>query len=159
MKHLIAYITIFALVAFTDADHSQSYNQKFIDKWAPVARHLQKECGIPASIQIAQAIHESGGGRSNIAKQANNHFGIKAYKNWKGETYTTKHGTKYRAYKTENDGWVDHAKFLHDHYIMAVGKDWKHWCKWCRGYGGSKTYWQKEIKNIIEIHRLYELDN
>ena len=34
------------------------------------------------SVQLAQAIHESGSGKARITKKANNHFGIKASKEW-----------------------------------------------------------------------------
>ena len=39
---------------------------------------------------IAQAITESGWGKSGLAVNANNLFGMKADGSWTGETYTTK---------------------------------------------------------------------
>ena len=39
---------------------------------------------------IAQAITESGWGKSGLAVNANNLFGMKADSSWTGETYTTK---------------------------------------------------------------------
>jgi len=50
----------------------------FLQKAATAARAAQGLTGIPASITIAQAILESGWGRSQLAMQANNYFGIKA---------------------------------------------------------------------------------
>ena len=118
---------------------------------------LQHECGVPASIQLAQAICESGGGISEVAKQSNNHFGIRAFSNWKGKIYNTKYGTDYRAYSTLEEGYIDHAEFLYQHYSFAVGKDWKHWVANCKGYGGSPSYWQ-HIGKIIELYQLYKFD-
>ena len=122
-----------------------------------ICMKLHYDCGIPASIQLAQAIAESGGGISQVAKNSNNHFGIKAFANWKKDVYITKHGTKYRAYKTIEEGYIDHAEFLNYHYTNAVGKDWKHWITYCKGYGASSNYWQ-HIGKIIEIYKLYKFD-
>ena len=41
--------------------------------------------GIPASITLAQGILESGSGKSELAVNSNNHFGIKCHSNWEGE--------------------------------------------------------------------------
>jgi flagellum-specific peptidoglycan hydrolase FlgJ len=50
----------------------------FLSKAAPAAMATQRQFGVPASITLAQAITESGWGRSELALQANNFFGIKA---------------------------------------------------------------------------------
>ena len=44
-----------------------------------------KAYGIPASITLAQGILESGMGYGRLAKEGNNHFGIKCHKDWKGD--------------------------------------------------------------------------
>ena len=49
----------------------------FIATLAPAAQQAQKEFGIPASITIAQAILESGWGKTRLAADYNNFFGIK----------------------------------------------------------------------------------
>ncbi len=51
--------------------------QAFIDGIAPGAIATQQKYGIPAAVTIAQAIDESGWGRSLLATQDNNLFGIK----------------------------------------------------------------------------------
>ena len=61
---------------------------KFIDQCKLLAVQEQERASIPASITLAQAIFETGWGRSTLAKEANNFFGIKcAGAKWKGETY------------------------------------------------------------------------
>jgi flagellum-specific peptidoglycan hydrolase FlgJ len=122
-----------------------------------ICMKLHYEHGVPASIQLAQAIAESGGGISEVAKNSNNHFGIKAFSNWKGKVYTTKYGTHYRAYTTLEEGYKDHAEFLNYHYKGAVGKNWRYWVANCKGYGASSNYWQ-HIGKIIEIYKLYKFD-
>ena len=43
--------------------------------------------GVPASITLAQGMLESGYGNSELARKANNHFGIKCHSKWKGPIY------------------------------------------------------------------------
>jgi flagellum-specific peptidoglycan hydrolase FlgJ len=50
----------------------------FFDAVGPVAKLTQEQYKVPASITIAQAILESGWGRTGLALEANNYFGIKA---------------------------------------------------------------------------------
>ena len=51
--------------------------QAFIDAIAPGALAAQRRYGVPASVTIAQAIDESGWGRSMLATKDHNLFGIK----------------------------------------------------------------------------------
>ena len=44
-----------------------------------------KRTGIPASITLAQGMIESDYGRSSLAREANNHFGIKCHNDWTGQ--------------------------------------------------------------------------
>lgn len=64
-----------------------SQQTTFINRLAPHAQASQRRTGIPASVTMAQAILESGWGRSGLAKEANNFFGIKAG-SWPGRVYS-----------------------------------------------------------------------
>ena len=57
----------------------------YINRYSSVARTEMKTYGIPASITLAQGILESGMGYGRLAKEGNNHFGIKCHKYWKGD--------------------------------------------------------------------------
>ena len=155
MKRLIACTTFFVLCAFKEPENGHS---AFISQYADIAIQMQKECGVPASVQLAQAIYESGGGKSEVAVCSNNLFGIRATRNWKGLVYKMGKGTDYRAYSTVYEGWENYIIFLSYHYPKAIGKDWKHWVKWCRGYGGGKDYWNK-IGLIIQQNNLQKFDS
>jgi len=50
----------------------------FLTMAVPAAQASQAATGVPASVTIAQAILESGWGRSSLARTAFNYFGIKA---------------------------------------------------------------------------------
>lgn len=122
-----------------------------------IAYHCQEKYNIPVSIQIAQSMAESGLGYSNVARQSNNCFGIVAFSNWKGKVYQANKHLAFRKYDTIEEGYTDHAEFLHHHYRNAVGKNWKYWVTYCKGYGASSNYWNK-IGKIIEIYKLYKFD-
>ncbi|MCB0643513.1 MAG: glucosaminidase domain-containing protein, partial [Phaeodactylibacter sp.] len=64
---------------------SESDRLDYIDKFKRIAVLEMERTGIPASIKLAQGILESDGGNSYLAREANNHFGIKCGPGWKGE--------------------------------------------------------------------------
>lgn len=66
---------------------SRMTRQEYIDKYKDAAIQSMRTHGIPASITLAQGCLESGDGNSDLAVKANNHFGIKCHKDWKGPTY------------------------------------------------------------------------
>ena len=59
-----------------------SKNQEYIDQYKEFAIQQMKRYGIPASVTLAQGILESSNGKSQLAQNENNHFGIKATKAW-----------------------------------------------------------------------------
>jgi flagellum-specific peptidoglycan hydrolase FlgJ len=50
---------------------------QYIEKYSAIAVDEMYRSKIPASITLAQGILESGNGNSRLAREANNHFGIK----------------------------------------------------------------------------------
>ena len=130
---------------------------KFCEDYRNVAMYCQIKYGVPSSVQLAQAIAESGGGGSPIAKGANNLFGMKYYKElYDGEYYVSMTGTKWRKYNSFDDSFEDHADFLKKFYPKAVGKDWVYWTENCKGYGFGE-YW-KHIGMVIDKYELWEYD-
>ena len=80
------YILIFLAFPFGAFAQSQAkVTTDYINKYKGIAISEMNRTGIPASITLAQAIVESGSGESNLAKQANNHFGIKCKTEWTGD--------------------------------------------------------------------------
>ena len=149
MKKLILLLLILTATAFTIP---QSY-KTFCNKNKEAAQSVEYATGVPASILFSQAILESGAGRSNIAKETLNFFGLKCGDNWKGSRYFCNSGC-YRSYSTIEESFLDYACFLNDNYSGAVSKNWQHWAKYGTGYGASSDYWQR-VGNII---KLYDLD-
>ena len=123
---------------------------------------------IPASITLAQGILESGSGNSSLAKEYNNHFGIKCHSNWTGEKAYFDDDAKnecFRAYKKVEDSYKDHSLFLTNNkryqgLFSLNTSDYKGWAKGLKeaGYATSPSYATLLI-TIIEELKLYELDN
>lgn len=68
--------------AFTDNYMDMSKNQEYAANYAEFAMEQMRRYGIPASVTLAQGILESSNGQSRLAKNENNHFGIKATSAW-----------------------------------------------------------------------------
>jgi len=58
--------------------------EEYAERYGDLAREHMDRYRVPASIKLAQAILESGGGLSELARQSNNHFGIKCHREWDG---------------------------------------------------------------------------
>ncbi|MDE6634712.1 MAG: glucosaminidase domain-containing protein, partial [Bacteroidaceae bacterium] len=56
----------------------------YIKQYHRMAQEQMLRHRIPASITLAQGLLESGAGQSDLARRANNHFGIKVAGGWTG---------------------------------------------------------------------------
>jgi flagellum-specific peptidoglycan hydrolase FlgJ len=150
---------------------------QFILAAAPLARQSQLEYRVPASVTIAQAILESGWGRSKLAVNDKNYFGIKC--NGQGTIAITCHeyttierrpdGTAYevkasfRVYRSVLDSFRDHGRFLAvnsryraafaytnnpDRFIAEIHK---------AGYATSPTY-TTQVTSLMGRYNLYQYD-
>ena len=66
----------------------------YIEKYKHIAIMEMDRGGVPASIKMAQALLESNAGQGELAKNANNHFGIKCGSSWDGKTLALKDDDK-----------------------------------------------------------------
>lgn len=137
----------------------------YIARYKAIAISEMKRTGVPASIKIAQAILESGYGRSELAKNANNHFGIRCGNDWKGKTYHLKgKNSCFRAYSSVNESFKQHSDFLkgRSHYASLFKlktTDYKGWARGLQkaGYATDSSYPAKLIE-LIERYKLYQYD-
>lgn len=140
----------------------------YIAQYNSVAMSNMKTYGIPASIILAQGILESGAGQSDLATNANNHFGIKCHNDWKGDkVYKDDDSANecFRKYDQASESYKDHAMVLtgKNRYasLFKLPKgDYKSWAKGLRaaGYATDPKYPEKLI-NYIETYNLHEYDN
>lgn len=166
-KRISVFCLIFALF-YAFSAFSQTTRQDYLDyieRYKVVALQYEHEYGVPASITLAQGILESYAGKSRMAVEANNHFGIKAY-HWKGDVYgrCDSLGTVgYRKYGAPEDSFLDHAMFLKGPRYSILYEldvtDYRSWAQGLRdcGYAEDVNYPTKLI-NLIEQYELYALN-
>jgi len=162
---VFCFILVFNL-AFPSKKKVQGYID-YINKYSAIAVKHKDKYKIPASITLAQGILESAAGASELSRLSNNHFGIKCHSDWTGERVYYQDDTPndcFRKYKTVEDSYEDHAKFLSQGARYAVLftyniKDYASWAKGLQacGYATNKGYANTLIQ-IIEDYALYEYD-
>jgi hypothetical protein len=90
--------------------------QNFYEKYAQLAIDQQIKYGIPASITLQQMALESGHGKSDLAANYNNYFGVKAGSSWKGPTVMKVDDHSYpeafRVYGSVEESVENHSKVL-----------------------------------------------
>ncbi|MDD6209249.1 MAG: glucosaminidase domain-containing protein [Bacteroidales bacterium] len=141
---------------------------EYFEQYKDIAIEHMRQYKIPASIILAQGVLESGAGKSKLARESNNHFGIKCHSDWNGKK--TYHDDDYRnecfrKYKRAEDSYLDHSLFLvkRPRYACLFELDIRDYKGWARGlqrcgYATDKAYANKLIK-IIEDHELYRYDS
>lgn len=149
------------------AQTQQEAHLNYIEQYKKIALRHQKEYGIPASITLAQGLLESNAGQSRLAKEANNHFGIKCGGEWNGKTISHKaeKGQEcFRRYDNVEQSYDDHSKFLQRKRYEPLYKhkisDYKNWAKTLRkcGYATDPDYPDKLI-SLIERYELHKLSD
>lgn len=141
---------------------------EYIEQYAPLAVEQQMLYGIPASITLAQGLLESGNGNSRLAREANNHFGIKCGSSWDGESIRHDDDAAqecFRAYSSVEESYIDHSLILLERkwyrpLFDLDPKDYKAWAHGLKkaGYATNPLYAELLIK-IIEDNQLYKYDN
>jgi hypothetical protein len=140
---------------------------QYIDKYKAIAIQEMKSYGIPASIALAQGLFESGSGNSELARVANNHFGIKCTADWQGKGYykDDDHANDcFRVYDRAEDSFRDHSEFLkRKNYTRLFELDRNDYQGWAyglkkAGYATNPNY-PTLLINIIEKYNLHQYDS
>jgi flagellum-specific peptidoglycan hydrolase FlgJ len=151
--------------------------EQFIKAAVPGAQQGWREYGVPPSVTIAQAILESGWGRSTLSSTHKNYFGIKCQSGKYGtiasgcQTYKTQECTKagkcfdttgvFRTYSSMANSFRDHGNFLkvNSRYKPAFTytRDANRfiWNVWKAGYATDPNYYTK-ITGIMATNKLYQ---
>lgn len=139
--------------------------ESYINTYKSLAISEMKRTGIPASITLAQGIIESDMGRSPLALDANNHFGIKCHDDWTGPTARhtdNRRNECFRKYGKAEESFRDHSDFLlsEPRYrsLFSLGptdyKGWAHGLKRA-GYATNPDYANMLIRKIDEYNLFY----
>lgn len=167
--HKIAIIFLFSIssmASWAQMRWNQTY-QLYINQYKDLAIREMLQYRIPASITLAQAVFESGAGRSRLARLGNNHFGIKCH-DWTGRSIAEDDdalGECFRAYDHPLQSFEDHSIFLVNSsryrrlfsLSMQDYRGWAHGLKAC-GYATNPRYAHKLIE-LIELYKLYVYDS
>lgn len=139
----------------------------YIEQYKNIAIEEMVRFGIPASITIAQGIHESTAGKSKLALNSNNHFGIKCHKDWNGNGYHHDDDAPqecFRVYDKPEDSYRDHSQFLlsrgwYKPLFNLSKTDYNGWAYGLKkaGYATNPKY-PEVLIGIIEKYQLYHLD-
>lgn len=166
MRKLLV-VASFLILNFTQAQTWKT-DEQYIQNFAAYAVEEMEKHKIPASIKLAQGLLETGGGQSRLAKEGNNHFGIKCKEEWTGKTMRHNDDAPnecFRVYDDPRKSYEDHSLFLTQrrYYTQLFSldiKDYKGWAHGLKkaGYATNPRY-AGILINLIEKHRLYEFDN
>lgn len=168
--------TFSLMLTYSGQAQSQHYLD-YIKKYQNIAVKEMERSGIPASIKLAQGILESNAGRSDLARRANNHFGVKCGNDWSGKTIWKKDDdydergklqeSCFRAYRNAEASFRAHSEFLLDpakqwrygSLFQLDPTDYRRWAIGLKrsGYATSANYHTKLI-SLIETYKLYEYD-
>lgn len=164
-KRIVAFAAALLAVAMLSAQNAQF--KAYISRYKDLAIEQMQRYDIPASITLAQALLESDAGQSELARESNNHFGIKCHK-WSGQkTYhdDDERDDCFRVYKTVRDSYEDHSLFLvnNSRYASLFRLDptdyagWAHGLK-LAGYATDGSYAESLIR-VIETYKLDRFDS
>lgn len=134
----------------------------YIATYKDLAISEMKRTGVPASIKLAQGIHETEAGKSNLVMRSNNHFGIKCKTAWEGNKVyhdDDARGECFRSYIKPEDSYMDHSDFLKRSQRYAFlfeldPTDYEGWAYGLKtaGYATNIRYSQLLIRLIENYH-------
>jgi LysM repeat protein len=168
MKKWILLLAVYTCCCAKSMAQNLSVKEKteaYINSYKELAIEEMLRTGVPASIKLAQGILESQFGESPLAKNANNHFGIKCKTEWTGEkTYQDDDakGECFRVYSDAAQSYKDHSDFLktRPHYAFLFKLEptditgWAYGLKRA-GYATSPTYPEKLLR-VVEDYKLHQ---
>lgn len=167
---LSATPTVKKPITLSFSTEEEKQDSAYIRRFQRVAIAEMEKFGIPASISMAQGLLESNAGQSRLAREINNHFGIKCH----SKTCQPGHCDNYHddsakdffvRYGNAWESWRAHSKLLADPsrryagFIKSCGNDYLCWAKGLKkkGYATAPRY-DKKLIDLIEKYQLHRLD-
>lgn len=132
----------------------------YVERYKNVAIEKMNQTGVPASVILAVAMHESASGTSKIARRLNNHFGIK------GKNYVKSVRSAYKSYDSVEESYADFITTLKKYPSFAklfntpYSYKYTYWVRGIQrgGYAHSKT-WGAQVLGFIKKYQLDHFDN
>ncbi|MDQ3073102.1 MAG: LysM peptidoglycan-binding domain-containing protein [Bacteroidota bacterium] len=159
------FLLFTAFLALPLASFAQKITaEEYIATYKDLAIKEMHRARIPASITLAQGLLESGYGNSYLAREANNHFGIKCKSDWTGKSVKADDDALqecFRAYDNVEDSYRDHSDFLVNgpryQFLFKLDiNDYKGWANGLKeaGYATNPKYADLLI-GLIEKYELF----
>jgi flagellum-specific peptidoglycan hydrolase FlgJ len=135
----------------------------YVEQYAPIAVAEARAFGIPASITLAQGLLESGVGRSRLAVNSRNHFGIKCFSRTchKGHCVNATDDTHkdfFVKYRSVWESYRAHSKLLKSNarykpLFQLDSDDFQGWAQGLskQGYATDPKYAQKLMAIISTL--------
>jgi len=146
---------------------TEQMTRDYVERFHKIAIQEMEKFGIPASICLAQGLIESRAGDSKLARNNNNHFGIKCFSRHCPKGHCTNftddtHKDFFRKYQNPWESWRAHSQMLASGRYARLkkkGLDYKQWAYGLKqlGYATDRTYAEKLI-DIIERYNLQQYD-
>lgn len=131
---------------------AQNTSQSYIDKYKDAAISIMHDYGIPASITLAIAMHESASGNSKLARKSNNQFGMKGSRSYKSYDSVLASFEDFARVMTERKQF-SHLADKFDSF------DYKGWAKGIqRGGYASSGKWSSQVLSLIKKFQLNSFD-
>lgn len=163
LKRLLIVLPLLATLCVKAQKSEDILN--YINTYKELAIQEMVRTGVPASIKLAQGIHETMAGKSPLVLKSNNHFGIKCKETWQGKKVyhdDDARGECFRSYSSPNDSYLDHSNFLknstrYSFLFQLDPTDYKAWSYGLKkaGYATNIKYSQLLIK-LIEDYDLQQ---
>ncbi len=156
-------VVFFILMAISSKGQPVPDIINYINVYKSVAIAEMQRSGVPAAVKLAQGIHETYAGKSDLVTKSNNHFGIKCKAVWTGDKVyhdDDSRGECFRKYGRAADSYKDHSDFLragsrYDFLFQLDPADYKAWAYGLKkaGYATNPKYAPIIIK-LIEDYNL-----
>ena len=161
-KFLLLSLTLVACLAVSAQKNTP---QTYIERFKEDAIRIMHETGIPASIVLAVAMHESGCGNSTLAQKLNNEFGVKGGENSVYYKHNKKVSTSYKKYESVYDSFQDFARIMTERKQFSglaetlTHFDYTGWAHGIqrRGYASSRQ-WSAQVLGMIKKYQLNTFD-
>ena len=163
-RHILTLLLALAVLTPSALAQTRTRYTEYINQYMQMAIDQMARYKIPASITLSQGLLESGAGYSRLAREGNNHFGIKCGSSWTGPYIIATDDAPnehFRAYSSAAESYEDHSRFLRTNrrYASLFDRkitDYKGWARGLKaaGYATNPRY----ADNLIQIIESYDLN-
>jgi lysozyme len=144
----------------------KDHRGRFLRMVLPKAMRSGREHQVPPSVTVAQAIVESGWGRSSLTRRHNNLFGVKGgavklrTREFRGGKWR-RTSASYRSYPSIDESIAHHAEIMNGPHFRRFQPLWADWRAYLRAiapkYASSPTY-VSTVSGMVERYGLERFD-